>query len=75
MSKEANVDLTGTVCPYTQLSAVRALQQAPNGTLLKIFVDNKQSFEAVVTVMKNAGHRIVETEHEESIYTISVQKI
>ncbi len=74
MSKEEAVDLTGTVCPYTQLSAIRAIQGHPSGTFLKISVDNKDSFEAVVTVMKNSGHRIIQTEHKGAVYTILVQK-
>ncbi len=74
MSKEEDIDLTGTVCPHTQLSAIRAIHKAPQGTLLKMSVDNRQGLEAVITVMKNAGHRIVRTEHRGVIHTISVLK-
>jgi len=53
------LDLRGEVCPYTFLKARLALESLPEGTVLRVVVDNVTSARDVPRSLAAAGHAVL----------------
>ena len=56
------LDLRGEVCPYTFLKTRLALEALPEGTVLRVVVDNPTSARDVPRSLAGTGHAVLDVQ-------------
>ncbi len=58
LAKE-KVDLCGTVCPFSLMTALDKIKEAKSGDVLEIIVEDDESLSNISKSVKNEGHQIL----------------
>ncbi len=53
------VDLCGTVCPFSLMTALDKIKEAKSGDVVEIIIEDDESLANISKSVKNEGHQII----------------
>lgn len=62
MTHPITLDVRGEICPYPLFEAKKALEAAPEGARLEVWIDYPLALDNITRWAENAGHEVVEVE-------------
>jgi TusA-related sulfurtransferase len=68
------LDLRQTVCPFTQLKAIEAFHELPEGESLRILVTDPTSVDSILMAVKGNGRGEVDVGNETGAFVLTVMK-
>jgi tRNA 2-thiouridine synthesizing protein A len=68
------IDLRGTCCPTNFVKAKLALEDAGEGEVVKILLDDGEPVKNVPRSLKDEGHRLLGLEESEGYYILTLEK-
>lgn len=69
------LDVTGYVCPHPQLYTIKCLEKIPEGSELRVLIDNPSSVESVTQVCNSKGLTILGTSSpKDGVTEIRIQR-
>jgi len=69
------IDLRGICCPINFVKAKLALEEANEGEVLDILLDDGEPVKNVPRSLKSEGHRLLGLKETEGHYVLSLEKI
>ncbi len=68
------VDARGLYCPIPILRLAKAFRGKPAGTVARLLATDPAAVEDVEVFCREAGHELLESEHNESLFLFRVKK-
>ncbi|WP_180385429.1 sulfurtransferase TusA family protein [Pyrodictium delaneyi] len=68
------VDLRGKICPEPYVRAMKLLEQAPKGSVLRIVMDSWRCVIMLVSAVKALGMKVDVAKHDEKSFLITIEK-
>ncbi|MFQ5406651.1 MAG: sulfurtransferase TusA family protein [Candidatus Micrarchaeia archaeon] len=73
----SRVDLCGTVCPFSLMTALNKIKEAERGNVVEIIIEDDESLANISKSVKNEGHKILKLQTKDGQnpnYKLFVQK-
>ena len=71
---EIVVDASGLYCPIPILRLAKAFRGKPAGTVARLLATDPAAVEDVEVFCREAGHELLEWEHDESLFLFRVKR-